>query len=349
MFLENYWYCAALPHEVGVRPLRRVICNEPVVFYRDTKGKPVALEDRCSHRQAPLSTGEIRGDNIQCNYHGFVFDRVGACVHIPHQDTIPSRSHIRAYPVTEKWGFIWIWRGEAAKADAAKIPHLPWTTDAERSPVYVYFYVKANHQLVADNLLDISHADYLHSDTLGSKSGIMGGPQPEKVEFRTWQEGDEVHSFRKLTNVEVASYPKKWGNFTRNVNRTNIQMWEAPNTVHVHLEFENVENKILINHDHIMTPETDITTHYFMDFTRNFGLDGNQYPTDDDIYDEQHSVISGDDLPMVEAQQENINLCKGVVDVPVKADKLISAVHRHLADMYLAQDISVPSYVLVQR
>ena len=164
-----------------------------------------------------------------------------------------------------------------------------------------------------------------------------------------WQEGDEVHSFRKLTNVEVASYPKKWGNFTSNVNRTNIQMWEAPNTVHVHLEFENDENKILINHDHIMTPETDTTTHYFMDFTRNFGLDGNQYPTDDEIYNEQHSVISGDDLPMVEAQQENINLCKGVVDVPVKADKLISAVHRHLADMYLAQDISVPSYVLVQR
>ena len=209
--------------------------------------------------------------------------------------------------------------------------------------------MKANHQLVADNLLDISHADYLHSDTLGSKSGIMGGPQPEKVEFRTWQEGDEVHSFRKLTNVEVASYPKKWGNFTSNVNRTNIQMWEAPNTVHVHLEFENDENKILINHDHIMTPETDTTTHYFMDFTRNFGLDGNQYPTDDEIYQEQHSVISGDDLPMVEAQQENINLCRGVADVPVKADKLISAVHRHLADMYLAQDISVPSYVLVQR
>ena len=83
MFLENYWYCAALPHEVDARPLRRVICNEPVVFYRDTKGKLVALEDRCSHRQAPLSTGEIRGDNIQCNYHGFVFDRDGKCVHIP--------------------------------------------------------------------------------------------------------------------------------------------------------------------------------------------------------------------------------------------------------------------------
>lgn len=349
MFLENYWYCAALPYELGTKPLRRLICNQPVVLYRDTKGNPIALEDRCSHRQAPLSTGVVLGNNIQCVYHGFVFNGSGTCVHIPHQDTIPGKAHIHAYPVEEKWGFVWIWQGDTKKADVSKIPDLPWTNDVGRSPVYVYFYVKANHQLVADNLLDISHADYLHSNTLGSKSGLMGGPKPDNVEFRVWQEEDKIHSFRKLTNVEVASFPKKWGNFTCNVDRTNIQMWEAPNIVHVHLEFENQENKILINHDHIMTPETETTTHYFMDFTRNFGIDGDQYPTDEDIYEEQHSVISNDDLPMVEAQQENINLYDGVVDVPVKADKLISAVHRHLAVMYSRQAIAVPSYVCTNR
>jgi len=124
MFLNNYWYCAALPHEVGTKPLRRVICNEPVVLYRDIQGNPVALEDRCSHRQAPLSTGDVRGNNIQCVYHGFVFDDAGKCVHIPHQGNIPSRAHIRAYPAEEKWGFVWIWRGDAKKADALKISHL---------------------------------------------------------------------------------------------------------------------------------------------------------------------------------------------------------------------------------
>ncbi len=349
MFLKNYWYCAAMPNELNNKPLRRIICNEPIVFYRDTNGDPVALEDRCSHRQAPLSTGEIRGDEIQCAYHGFVFNGVGNCVYIPHQKNIPQRAHIRSYPIKEKWGFIWIWHGDDKLADEARIPHLPWTTDLGRSPVYLYFYVKANHQLVADNLLDISHADYLHSDTIGSKSGVMDGPQPDKVEFKTWQEGDELHSFRKLTNVEVASYPKKWGNFTRKVDRTNIQMWEAPNTVHVHLEFENDENKILINHDHIMTPETETTTHYFMDFTRNFGLDGKSYPTDEDIYHEQNSVIGGDDLPMVESQQENINLCGNLIDVPVKADKLISGVHKHVATIYSDQKLPIPSYVQIKR
>ena len=145
-------------------------------------------------------------------------------MHIPHQDTIPSLAHIHAYQAQEKWGFIWIWRGGEKKADASKISHLPWTTDPKRSPVYVYFHVKANHQLLADNLLDISHADYLHSKTLGSKSGAMGGPQRDKIEFSTWRENDQIHSFRKLTNVEVASFPKKWGNFTCKVDRTNVQM-----------------------------------------------------------------------------------------------------------------------------
>ena len=347
-FLENHWYCAALPNEVTGKPMRRVICNEPIVFYRGTRGEAVAIEDRCSHRQAPLSTGVVRDNNIECSYHGFVFDKNGRCVYIPHQDTIPSRAHIRAYPVAEKWGFIWIWRGVAEKADTGDIPQLPWTEDPGHRPVFLYFFVKANHQLVADNLLDISHADYLHSNTLGSKSGVMDGPQPDKVEFRIWQEGDKVHSYRKLTNVGGGAYPQRWGSFTQNVDRTNIQMWEAPNTVHVHLEFENDENKITLNHDHIMTPETETTTHYFMDFTRDFSF-GGSYPTDEDMYKEQNAVIGTEDLPMIEAQQANIDLFNGVIDVPVKADKLVSAVHRHLVDMYTARGMAVPAYVLVQR
>ena len=349
MFLTNQWYCVALSSEVTDKPFRRIVYNEPLLLYRNTESKVVTLEDRCSHRQAPLSTGEVIGNNIQCKYHGFVFDNGGRCIHIPHQNSIPERAHISSYPVQEKWGFVWVWKGVNAEANINQIPDLHWTEKKGRSPVYIYFHVKANHQLVADNLLDISHADYLHSDTLGSKSGVMNGPQPDRVEFRTWDEGNKVHSFRKLTNVEVASFPKKWGGFKKNVDRTNIQMWEAPNTVHVHLEFENTENKILINHDHIMTPETETTTHYFMDFTRDFGISGTEYPTDADVYQEQYSVISGDDLPMVESQQENIHLYNGVVDVPVKADKLISAVHRRLADMYTKQGVSIPSYVLVQR
>ena len=82
-----------------------------------------------------------------------------------------------------------------------------------------------------------------------------------------------------------------------------------------------------------------------MDFTRDFALKGDRYPTDDDIYEEQYSVINGDDIPMIEAQQDNIDLCEGVTDVPVKADRLISEVHRHLTKLYRQQGLKISSYI----
>ena len=90
MFLRNYWYVAASGSEIGRKPFRRIILNEPVVFYRTEDGTPVALEDRCPHRRLPLSMGKlVEGDVLQCHYHGLRFDRTGACVRVPGQDMIP--------------------------------------------------------------------------------------------------------------------------------------------------------------------------------------------------------------------------------------------------------------------
>ena len=66
MFLRNYWYVAASGPEIGRKPFRRIIMNEPVVFYRTEDGTPVALEDRCPHRRMPLSMGKLVG-TMCCN------------------------------------------------------------------------------------------------------------------------------------------------------------------------------------------------------------------------------------------------------------------------------------------
>ena len=97
MFLRNYWYVAAWDHEVQRQSLfSRVILNEPVVFYRTSDGVPVALEDRCCHRHMPLSDGRLEGNNIQCCYHGLVYDPTGACVEVP---VVASRKGFEAIRV----------------------------------------------------------------------------------------------------------------------------------------------------------------------------------------------------------------------------------------------------------
>ncbi|MEU1166027.1 Rieske 2Fe-2S domain-containing protein, partial [Streptomyces sp. NPDC005921] len=89
-FARNQWYVAAYSEEVGRELLGRTILGEPLVFYRaEEDGAPVALSDRCVHRRYPLSESGLDGDRIVCGYHGFTYDRTGACVYVPGQKRIP--------------------------------------------------------------------------------------------------------------------------------------------------------------------------------------------------------------------------------------------------------------------
>src|SRR3981081_1035043 len=121
MFLYNAWYVAAWRGEVTAKPMGRPLLNEPVVFYRAADGAAVALEDRCCHRGMPLSCGEVFGQNIRCEYHGMVFDGAGKCVEIPGQAMIPNNARVRSFPVAERDDLVWIWMGDASRADESKI------------------------------------------------------------------------------------------------------------------------------------------------------------------------------------------------------------------------------------
>ena len=112
MFLRNFWYVGASVDEVHDNPLGRTILNEPVVFFRAGDGQVGAMQDRCAHRRLPLSMGKVVDGVLQCHYHGLRFDRTGKCVHVPGQDHIPSQAKVRAYPVVERYKWIWIWMGD---------------------------------------------------------------------------------------------------------------------------------------------------------------------------------------------------------------------------------------------
>jgi nitrite reductase/ring-hydroxylating ferredoxin subunit/ferredoxin len=153
MMLREFWYAAAVAGDVGRKPLARIVCGTPVVLYRTESGQPVALHDLCSHRRAPLSLGRTVGDSIECPYHGLVFNPAGHCTFIPSQDTIPAQAHIRAFPVQDRHGFLWIWMGAPENADTAKIPDLPWRDAPDWNATTIYYYhVRASHILPATAL-----------------------------------------------------------------------------------------------------------------------------------------------------------------------------------------------------
>ena len=161
-FLKNVWYCAALSTEISSTPIRRVICDLPIALFRTASGKVAAVEYRCSHRQASLSRGIVIGEEIQCNYHGFVFDCEGICT-IFHISSL-SRGQPTLWPLSSSnVGATYGCGGASAPKPILQDPDLPWMADENWRTVYFYFHVKANQQLMADNLLDVSHIRFFAS------------------------------------------------------------------------------------------------------------------------------------------------------------------------------------------
>lgn len=169
MFLKDAWYVAAFEHDLGTAPLPLTILGEEIVLYRKSDGTAAALEDACPHRKLPLSMGRIKGDDIECGYHGLMFDCTGACVRAPGNDRIPSGARVRSYPLESRYGMLWIWMGAVDKADPATIFEVEhWGDPAWGMNRGDRMTVDCNYLYVTDNLLDPSHVSWVHQTSFAS-------------------------------------------------------------------------------------------------------------------------------------------------------------------------------------
>jgi vanillate O-demethylase monooxygenase subunit len=151
-YLRNTWYVAAWDEEVKPNALfSRRLLGEALVFFREQSGQVRALADRCAHRFAPLSKGTLCKDVVRCPYHGLEFDGEGQCTRNPHGNgAIPKAAQVRAYPVVEKYSVIWIWMGDAEKADEALIPDFSCMDPQRFYVAKRYLHARANYVLESE-------------------------------------------------------------------------------------------------------------------------------------------------------------------------------------------------------
>src|SRR4051794_15775758 len=134
MSLRDFWYIAAECRLLKRRPLASVILGESVVVFRDDEGQVGALEDRCAHRNAPLSAGRVTNNCIECPYHGWRYDALGSCTHIPSlgEGVKLPRHTVRSYPAQEQDGYVWVYMGEGKPTTTPfEFPHVGerrWST-----------------------------------------------------------------------------------------------------------------------------------------------------------------------------------------------------------------------------
>lgn len=306
IYLRDVWYVAALSAEVGEDLLRRQILDEPVLLFRG-EGVVAALRDMCPHRFAPLSLGKRKHGGVECPYHGLVFAASGKCILNPHGDgrILPS-AKVATYPVVERHGLIWIWMGDRALADPARIPDLGFLDSADqRTRTDSHQVTKANYQLMTDNILDLSHADFLHP-LLDSGGGTRQGA-PEIGELSdgtmtvTWTWGP-APPLPFLTYLFEPGAEKH--------SRIAVR-WHAPATMHLGVHcadtregLDDGETCIITPSVHAMTPETAYSTHYFFAGVRNFDLENEECTRM--LAEGTRIAFTEQDKPMIEAVQANM-------------------------------------------
>lgn len=117
--LFAYWYAVARSDRLRRRPIAVTVLDQPIVLARLETGQLLALEDRCPHRQAPLSAGCRTSTGIACPYHGWTFGSDGALQAIPGMPPELPLPGVRArsFPVKEHDGLIWLRPADTGDAE----------------------------------------------------------------------------------------------------------------------------------------------------------------------------------------------------------------------------------------
>ncbi|MDO8730824.1 MAG: aromatic ring-hydroxylating dioxygenase subunit alpha [Candidatus Omnitrophota bacterium] len=169
---RDHWYPLARSHKLKPgKALAASFAGEPIALIRTQSGALVALEDRCAHRQVPLSAGVVDGERVRCGYHGWTYDGSGKCVDVPYlgkRDTLPNG--VRSYPCREAYDFIFVFPGDPAKADDSRFPVIPTHADPHYKTRTLDREVRCHYSFMHENLLDMNH-QFLHRR-------LMGGIRP---------------------------------------------------------------------------------------------------------------------------------------------------------------------------
>lgn len=302
-FLRNAWYVAAWSSEIGRHLLERTLLEEPICLYRKENGDAVAIGNVCPHRLASLSMGKLIGDVVQCGYHGLRYDATGACVLNPHDDgKIPPKMCVSSYPLVERHKMIWLWMGDPQKADPATIPDFSCHTDESLSMVGGMFEIKANYELISDNLLDLAHGEFVHE-------GILSSEAITRSKLQTIQNGTTVYANRWCPDGAAApAWAAAFDGYEKPVDHWLYMRWDAP--AHMLLDVGvcpvggTRADGVWTYGTDIITPKDEFNSYYFWTATRGYKVGD---PGADEFWRQAiKAAFEGQDEPMIEAQQRNL-------------------------------------------
>lgn len=292
-YVRNAWYMAAWVQDVPEGGfLARTLLDAKWLLFRNPDGSWAMVADRCPHRFVPLSRGKFEDGRIACGYHGLTFDGSGTCVHNPFGGDLPESARLASLPVAERHGGLWFWPGDADAADPALIPDFAFI-DAGSPIERAQYVMGVNYELIADNLLDLSHAEFLHVESFGTNGSLFShGAQTVESDATgaIWNKWD-------MTGAPPPGWAAPMLGEGETVDQALHIRWHAPANLALFIYMArsgNAEPMVPpMANPHILTPETATSTHYF--FTHNPG---------EAEAAQARRVFLEEDEPMISAQAE---------------------------------------------
>ncbi|NJR71118.1 MAG: aromatic ring-hydroxylating dioxygenase subunit alpha [Synechococcales cyanobacterium CRU_2_2] len=206
----NHWYALVRSRDLSQTPLAVVLWGEAIALYRDETGQAHALEDRCPHRQVKLSHGAVVGTSLECAYHAWQFDPQGNCAAVPYlepRQKLPT-CKIRAYPVREQDGFVWVYPGDASllvAQDDAPLP-LPEWDHLNYIATVATIDCEAHFSFLIENLMDMHHG-HLHRGFQAWSAAVLEHLEEERDRVAAHYTAQSYYRIDKIWSIAQLFFP----------------------------------------------------------------------------------------------------------------------------------------------
>jgi hypothetical protein len=165
--LRDAWFPVVQSRLVGRRPLLRSIHGRPMYLSRANGALSVTEDSPRDRSRGRLRASEFTGGSGR-------------------------------YPTVERYGYVWVWYGDTDNASPDLVPCVPHLPEGGGLPRHFMGNVvfDCSYELVCENLLDLTHADFLHSwltgDSLSESDEISVESTSETVTMIRTAEGRPV-------------------------------------------------------------------------------------------------------------------------------------------------------------
>ncbi len=257
---EDYWYIAAESKEIPINGVvSRSILGEWLAVFRNESGELAALQDRCLHRTAQLSRGQVVGGHLQCPYHGWTYARDGNVSRIPSMGTEfrAGSKCAKTYEVIENEGYVYV----RLRSGSASSPfQMPCHGERGYTTIRLQNRFRNNVTNCAENFVDIPHTTFVHPK-------IFRDAKHEAFGAVIVRENGRV-------KVTYQNERKNFGWFSWFLNPKGIEIGHtdeffAPNVTSVHYRFGGKNHFIITSQS---VPVSEDETLVYTDLTYNYGI-----------------------------------------------------------------------------